>query len=224
MSGFTRFAIYYLPPPGPLADFGAAWLGWDVARGCAVAQPDVPGIGRMTKTPRKYGFHATLKAPFALRPGMSQSGLEAECADFAAAQGVVAFDGLRLGQMGRMLALVPVGESKALRALASGCVQRFDAFRRPAEEAYLARRRAAGLNAVQDAYLLRWGYPYVLEEFRFHMTLTGGLREEQLALAQDHLRAALPDLPTPFVIDRIALVGQREDGFFQQIRSFALTG
>ncbi len=50
---FARFAIYYMPPPGALADFGAAWLGCDVAQGRAVAQRDVPGVAEITKTPRK---------------------------------------------------------------------------------------------------------------------------------------------------------------------------
>ena len=35
-----------------------------------------------------------------------------------------------------------------------------------------------GPGPRQDELLLRWGYPYVLEEWRFHLTLTGRLPDE----------------------------------------------
>ena len=57
MPRFARYAVYYTPEPGPLADFGAAWLGWDIATGAEVAHPDLPGLPRpvteLTATPRK---------------------------------------------------------------------------------------------------------------------------------------------------------------------------
>ena len=43
----------------------------------------------------------------------------------------------------------------------------------------LERRRAAGLTPEEDALLLRWGYPFVLERFRFHLSLTGALRDAE---------------------------------------------
>jgi hypothetical protein len=66
----------------------------------------------------------------------------------------------------------------ALEDLADRCVVEFDEFRRPADEAELARRRAATLTPRQEELLLRWGYPYVLEQWRFHLTLTGRLPDE----------------------------------------------
>ena len=51
-------------------------------------------------------------------------------------------------------------------------------FARPPGAAELERRRKAGLSAAQEKMLLRWGYPYVLDEFRFHLTLTGRLQPE----------------------------------------------
>ena len=67
---FDRYAIYFTPQ-GSLAEAGAAWLGWDLARGRTVAHPDVAGldVAALTETPRKYGLHATIKPPFVLAEG-----------------------------------------------------------------------------------------------------------------------------------------------------------
>jgi putative phosphonate metabolism protein len=224
MSEFMRYAIYYVPRMQSLAAAGAAWLGWDVSAGCTVAQPDVPGIAALTQAPRKYGLHATLKPPFALADGTRVDDLDAALAQFAKAQAPVSLEGLQLDRLGRFLALVPVGDQTHLTALAANCVQNFDMFRAPASEAEVARRRAAGLTPAQDAHLKRWGYPYVIDQFRFHITLTGSLRDDQLRLAQDYLKQALPALPAPFLIDQIALVGQQADGFFRLIHSYSLAG
>jgi 2'-5' RNA ligase len=61
----------------------------------------------------------------------------------------------------------------------------------------------------QVEYLDRWGYPYVMEEFRFHMTLTRRLDAVRRAaiLAMLRERFAALDLQQ-FAIDRIALFRQ----------------
>ena len=65
----------------------------------------------------------------------------------------------------------------------------FDEFRRPADEAELARRRAADLTQRQEDLLLRWGYPYVLEQGRFHLTLTGRVQDpRERGVIQGELR------------------------------------
>ena len=70
---------------------------------------------------------------------------------------------------------MPAARCTELQDLADRCVVEFDEFRRPAGDAELARRRGAGLTPRQDELLLRWGYPYVLEQWRFHLTLTARL-------------------------------------------------
>lgn len=99
-----------------------------------------------------------------------------------------------------------------------------DAFRAPAAEAELERRRKAGLSPRQDALLAQWGYPYVMEEFRFHMTLTGRLPKDRIDGWADIAQRHLPALPTPFVIDQIALCGERADGRFELIHRYTLAG
>lgn len=224
MSDFQRYAVYYLPDNADLAAFGASWLGWDVARGAPVGQPGVEGIKAATRTPRKYGFHGTLKPPFRLAEGTDVAGLKADIAALAATTPPVEISGLILSRIGRFLALVPLGEAEGLARLAFACVTRLDRFRRPAGAEELARRRAAGLTPRQDALLLEWGYPYVAEEFRFHLTLTGGLDADTLDRMQDAILELLPPLPRPFRIRSVSLAGEGSDGRFREIHRYALTG
>lgn len=224
MSDFQRFAIYYLPDDPGLAEFGASWLGWDVATGLPVAQPEVPGIKSFTAAPRTYGFHGTLKPPFRLNEGMRVEMLAEAVAAFAQTNAPVVLEGLSMSRIGAFLALTPTGETSALGALAFAIVRDFDAYRKPAGATELERRRAAGLTPRQDDFLITWGYPYVGAEFRFHLTLTGKLDLQQQTAAHRALTERLPVLPRPFHISSIALVGERTDGMFQTIHRYALTG
>ena len=221
---YSRFAIYYLPPDGALADFGAQWLGWDVVRGCETVQADVPGLHDITMTPRKYGFHGTLKPPFRLAEEATAEALTKAVATMAGSLHAPRCEGLSLTTLGGFLALTPRGDVSSLRALAAACVTRLDDFRAPASEAEMARRRAAGLTRRQETHLTDWGYPYVLDEFRFHMTLSGRLPPEDVMVWIDRAAAHLPPLPTPFVFDQIALCGERADGRFELIHRYTLAG
>ncbi|MGR3374588.1 DUF1045 domain-containing protein [Pseudooceanicola nanhaiensis] len=229
MQDHRRFALYYLCPPGPLADFGAAWLGWDVAEGRAVAHPDIAGLpepaAEITATPRKYGFHGTIKPPFRLSEGRSAEGLLAEARALCARLAPVELEGLTLARLGHFLALTPAGGTGALSSLAAACVEGLDDFRAPAPEAELARRRARGLTQRQEENLLRWGYPYVMQDFRFHMTLSGRLAPEALdATAKAIAPHLTPHLPAPFRIGALALVGADAADRFHLIERLPLGG
>ncbi len=221
---FSRFAVYHLPTDSALAEFGAAWLGWDVAAGCAVQQPAVPGLADVTGTPRKYGFHATLKPPFKLADGIQMAQLHTALQRLAVSTAPARCAGLELIALGRFLALVPLGDASGLDRVASACVTDLDMFRAPMSAAELERRRAKKLSARQEELLQLFGYPHVLDQFRLHFTLTGRLPQDQIADWRNAVGHQLPDLPTPFVMDQIALVGEREDGFFELIQRYALTG
>ena len=224
MSSFQRYAIYYLPDDRDLADFGATWLGWDVRTGKAKPHFAVDDIEDFTATPQKYGFHGTLKPPFALGDSKDEAALRDAIHAFAARKPPIALDGLAPTVIGHFLALVPEGPVERLAQFAFDCVRAFDEFRRPADTAELERRRAAGLTQRQNALLKRWGYPFVADEFRFHLTLTGRLDEEQMERAKSAALQHLPALPRPFRIDSISLAGERPDGRFQEIRRYALSG
>lgn len=225
---FTRYAIYYAPPAeADWSRFSASWLGWDMEAGRSLPHPEGTGLdlAAITAVPRKYGLHATLKPPMRLAEGQTQVGLETACAELAAAQKPVTLDGLHLARLGRFLALRPTGDETALNALAAACVTELDQFRAPPAEAELQRRRAAGLSPEQDKNLSLWGYPYVLEQFRFHITLTGKLPKPDLPAVEAALESQLiPMLPAPLMIRDIALAGEAPDGRFHLIHRYALSG
>lgn len=221
MEQFKRFGIYYLPD-GALAEFGAAWLGWDIDRGAPTPAPSP--AGHWTDTPRKYGFHGTLKPPFRLAPGHTAQGLLEAAEALAEAHAPVVVDRLRLARLGYFFALVPEGDVVDLGAMASACVSQLDGFRAPATPAELDKRRAKGLSPRQDEMLLRWGYPYVMEEFRFHLTLSGRVPHGQRDEVETLITAHLPHLPEPFEIQGIGLVGERDDGQFETIARLPFGG
>lgn len=176
-----RYAIYWAPPArSPLARLGNAWLGREAEQGAAGARPSIAGfdaarLEALTAEPRRYGLHATLKPPFALAEGTDPEMLRQALGAFAAGRPPVTLPALRVALLERFIALTPADGSPELQALAAHCVEGFDRFRAPPGAAELARRRAAGLSRLEESYLTRWGYPYVLDRFRFHVTLTGPL-------------------------------------------------
>jgi putative phosphonate metabolism protein len=225
-----RFAVYWAPSRrSPLAEIGEAWLGRNAESDAALERPPLPGFAAAeleaaTAEPRRYGLHATLKPPFRLAEGASAAALEAALDDFAQHQPGVTAPPLRLKRIGRFLALVPGARTPALDALAAAAVAAFDAFRAPPDAAELARRHAAGLSPTQAQNLARWGYPYVMGEFRFHVTVTGAI---ETALA-DRLTPALetlfaPVLTLPLEITELALFTEPAPGApFRLIRRAAL--
>lgn len=224
---FSRFAIYWRPEPGPLADFGAAWLGWDPARGVLVDHPSLmPDEDDITATPRKYGLHGTIKPPMRLAEGQDFAGLKRAFDAFCAAHPPVLLpQGLGLARLGGFLALKPLGDAAPLARLAAAVVRELDNFRAPPSEAELKRRRAAGLNPAQEANLMAWGYPYVMEEFRFHVTLSGRLDPARAEAAQAALAPRLAALaPIPFRMDALTLLGEDENGRFHDLHRASLAG
>lgn len=217
-----RYAIYFAPMPAtPLHGLGSRWLGRDAHTGEKLVQPALDGLTSLTRDPRRYGFHATLKAPFPLREGVGEEALMRGCAALAASLG--AFHArLKVDLLDGFLALVPDGDPAPLRALAERCVRELDGFRKPPTDEEIARRRTAPLTAGQDANLLRWGYPYVLDDFRFHMTLTERLIPSDAtrltAAASAYFEAVLQE---PVAIDGITLFEEPAMGApFLAIRHF----
>jgi putative phosphonate metabolism protein len=230
MANYPRYAIYYVPAPGSDLDrFGAALLGYDAFCGDDLPFPAcitqaVPDWHDLTQDPRKYGFHATLKAPFAPVGGVSEAELIAACKTFAAAARPIPVIAPVVRAISGFIAVVPVEISGELNLFAANCVREFDGFRAPMTAEDRARRNPQALTLAQVDHLDRWGYPYVMDEFRFHMTLTGRVaaeRREQLVAMLQHRFAAL-DLQT-LAIDRIAVFRQNDAGSrFRVLAQFGL--
>ena len=117
MDGFKRFGLYVVPE-GAFYRAGADWLGWDSVAGAAVAQPDLPGLpgaaAEITSTPRKYGFHGTVKPPFRLADGTDAKGLDAAARAFCATRAPVTIPALETRRLGGFIAVVPAEPSEAL--------------------------------------------------------------------------------------------------------------
>lgn len=226
---FERYAIYFTPPEGAFADFGTAWLGWDMAAARRIAHPPVDGlpmpIADLTEAPRKYGLHATIKPPFRLADGTSAEELAGSLGDFCDNVAPIALHGLDVARIGRFLALVARGNAEALEAMAARIVREFDVFRAPPSEAEITRRRAAHLTREQEANLLEWGYPYVMDQFRFHITLTGKLPRSTAETTRKILAGTLDGiLPEPFDIDGLSLAGEDTTGLFHLIHRYTFSG
>jgi hypothetical protein len=158
--------------------FGAGWLGRDERTGAALRQPRRPewseeAFHALTRDPRRYGFHATLKAPFRLRDGLAEKQLFTRVDALAAELASVRIGALVPVIIDNFVALAPAERQPGLEALAARCVTELEDLRAPLSQQELARRRPERLTLTEREMLLRFGYPYVLGLFRFHMTLSG---------------------------------------------------
>lgn len=217
MARFPRYAIYYAPARGSALDqFGPGMLGYDAWTGATIPFPHdlvekEPDWRSLSEEPRKYGFHATLKAPMTLADAKTEPALLAACADFASAARPIARIAPMVDSISGFIAVIPRQRSSELEQLAADAVRAFDGFRAPLTPEDRARRNPSKLAPRQVEYLDRWGYPYVMEEYRFHMTLTGRLREAKresvMAMLRERFaRIALAEI----AVDRIALFKQAD--------------
>jgi putative phosphonate metabolism protein len=225
MTTYPRYAFYFVPEPDSALDrFGMSLLGYDARRGVDVAFPQSEALPadwqEISREPRRYGFHATLKAPMALLAGSSEDALLAAAAAFASTPRALPEIKPRIDLIGNFIAIIPASPSPELDWLAADCVRSFEPFRAPLTDKDWARRNPDGLSERQRHYLERWGYPYVLDEFRFHLTLTGpvepGRQPALLQTLQDSF--AQIGLET-LAVDRVALF--RQDAADRRFRNIA---
>jgi putative phosphonate metabolism protein len=228
-----RYAIYYAPGPDTqLWRFGSSVLAYDAYTGAALPPLAIGALTperqvSATEDPRRYGFHATLKAPFHLATSLQEADLLSAAGAFAANTAPALLDGLQVALLHRFVAVVPNGDTGAISLLAAACVEAFEPFRAPLSDADLKRRDPDRLPARQREYLLRWGYPHVFEDFRFHMTLTGPLEEPEREPVTDALTRLFADhvAPDAHSVDRIAVYKQADrQGRFQILETFMLRG
>ncbi len=208
-----RYALYALPRPGsPLWQWGSAILGYDAATGERLPHPapfaGIPDWEELTAEPRTYGFHATLKPPFRLGAGQDEAALQAAAVAFAAARAPFEAGPLAVTALGSFVALTPAADPGPLDRLAAACVEVFEPFRAPLNESEMAKRLRSPLTPRQHDYLTRWGYPYVFDEFRFHMTLTGRLPAERRDAIRTALAQAHAPVAAPLLVEGIGLFRQ----------------
>lgn len=223
MDQMKRFAIYYAPRTGAFAEAAACWLGWDLAQGRAVAQPGIKRLADLTADPRKYGFHGTLKPPFRLVADVTPADLADGVARLARTLRTVQTPGLQMVLYEGFLALIP-GPDPALSDLAAEVVRVLDPFRAPLTAAEVARREPERLSQRQCDLLAVYGYPYVMEEFQFHLTLSSRLDAgdaPRLQMAAEAHFAGL--IPLPFEVQDLCLCGEDQEGRFHLLHRYALS-
>ena len=219
----ARYAIYFIPTPGTkLAVLGSALLGRDSESGLPAPRPVFSGLTpedlpRYKIDAGRYGLHATLKAPFFLKPNFSEGDLLKRASDFVADKRAFVISRLELARIGSFLALVPSIRTakeretlETLNSLAARALSFFDPFRDAPSEWELERRKPQKLSFRQRELLDEWGYPYVLDEYRFHITLTDKLRDEAIKrVMEENLRAWFADaLNKKMVISGICVCRQ----------------
>lgn len=234
MSTGPRYAIYWVPAADhALWRAGCAWLGRDPE------QPHGPRAAGLRDDhraqPRRYGFHATLKAPMHLAPGSDGDDLSQAIQTLARAHAPFRMPALAVATLHSFVALRPrdsteIGAAHPLRRLADACVRDLDGFRAPPgreERAHRAARTDLGEDARR--HLARWGYPWVFDSWRFHMTLTDDLPDDAPAgacrarLVGEAQHAFGDALAGPLEGDAIALFVEDAPGApFRLARRFAL--
>ncbi len=209
----ARYAIYFAPAAGsPWWQFGAHWLGRDEAKDRALRQPELTYLKpdvlhRLTSSPRRYGFHATLKAPFGLAAGCTVVQLQSRLNMLARTLRPVALGPLQAATLGDFVALVPTQTPDGLLQLAAACVRDLDALRRPLDADDLARRKPESMDPRALELLHQYGYPHVMERFQFHFSLTGPVSAEsaQSVLHEVQDRVAHLNATDPLRLDRLCL-------------------
>ncbi|WP_341675705.1 DUF1045 domain-containing protein [Niveibacterium sp. SC-1] len=227
----ARFALYYTPPAGSPHDaFGSVWLGRDARSGATITQPVVPGLdaarlAALTASPRLYGLHATLKPPFRLREGASPEDIDTRLRAVVPALTPFSFR-VVAAPLDGFLAWQPRDRRDAIAVVAETCVTRLDELRAPPSEAELARRRAARLSDRQETLLARWGYPYVLDQFRFHISLSERVSAAEADLLLSALAAQTEGLERePLRFDAISLFVQPDAGEdFRHVARYGFDG
>jgi putative phosphonate metabolism protein len=225
-----RYAIYFVPAAdSALYRFGAAVLGYDCYTGNDTGFPDPLPMENaawrdLTGEPRRYGFHATLKAPFHLAENADETALIDAFPAFCRSVGPAPVIEPIVASLAGFIAIVPTAADPAIDRLAAACVTAFDRFRAPLN-ARDRGRRMIGLSERQVGNLDRWGYPFVFDDFRLHLTLTGRLGPERNAEILPYLRDRFAAAcgARPVSVDRIALLRQdRPDARFLVIRHAAI--
>lgn len=225
-----RIAIYFAPEARePLWRFGSELLGYDAATGAQTGFPRPMPWGHdtwrdWTADPRAYGFHATLKPPFRLCEGIGWSEIERLATSLAARQAVVAVPRLVVRLIGSFAALVPAERSAELDELAAASVQEFESVRAALTETERARRLRSPLSDRQIELLARYGYPYVLDQFRFHMTLTGALPPDRAEEVRAWIERRYEALKPGLTVNALSVfIQDRPSSSFRIVRRYPLT-
>tara|TARA_A100000164_G_scaffold283879_1_gene256514 strand:+ start:1076 stop:1783 length:708 start_codon:yes stop_codon:yes gene_type:complete len=227
---YKRYAIYYVPTENPELDlFGKCWLGWDPYKGVETTKSDLSKLPSFKKfsslvlTPKQYGFHGTIKAPFRLKNEYTYNDLENKVREISKQIQSFHLDKLVIKKLGNFIALTP---SKNLKVndVSNKFVEGLDFLRDDLSEDEIKKRNPHKLSFNQKKKLFKWGYPYVFNEFKFHLTLTGKLRIEEIDNVYKYLQTILKSVNLRKIhFKSICIFGQKTDEKFYFIKKINFT-
>jgi hypothetical protein len=202
LSRAARYAVYAVPGLVPE----------DGPRAAELRELGEAALATSTRA-KRYGWHATLKAPFRLAEGVDPEHFDEAVGFFAASHCPVTIPSVALRAIGGFWAIVPGASAPALMALADDAVRKLDPWRADLTPQEIVYRRPERLTKRQLDLLRTWGYPFVLDEFRFHCTLTDDLDEPEfedagLVLAREFAGVLGTDIP----VSALALYAEPEPG------------
>lgn len=213
-----RYAIFFAPADeSPLGNFGATVLRRKAQNPAEWVNPAIAVNFENTAVwracvakPAHYGFHATINAPFELQPQYTRDQLTASLAEFCQKQQPIPLTNLTPRRTQRFEALAFVNQPAELVNFAADCVVEFDYFRAPLNKDDMDRRALKAQTLSQITHLQEYGYPYVFDDFNFHMTLSGTMPEDENGYLQwltVLYGQMVPDTPA---LDRLCLFMQTD--------------
>lgn len=223
-----RYAVYFAPKENSqLSEFGESILARSAnaprKSDASSSFADQRRWKALTNKPAHYGFHATLKAPFELRDDLTSDQLLLAVETFANTQEALPLETLAPRYLSHFMALTLSEQQKELQEFAFSCVKEFEIFRKPLSEADIKRRQLRSLTPRQDALLHTYGYPYIDDEFRFHMTLSDAMEssdQDYQEWVQGQYERCVTKTP---VLDQLAIYVQAtRELAFTQLATFPL--
>jgi hypothetical protein len=215
-----RYAIYFCPTGDTaLGRLGHDWLAE------STPAPELPGISAERRNAllvkvRRYGWHATIRAPFTPLAEVAYD--DVRRAVISVANACASFElPLRINHLAGFLALRPPVDEDSPRQLAATCLGALlPLCAAPSGE--VLERRSTGLDAHEISLLQSHGYPYVLDRYRFHLTLSAPATEPEEQAMRHWLEPRVAELP-PTRVDALSICGEVTPGSaFELIERIAL--
>ena len=237
MKKYSRYAIYYAPPKeSSLEEFGRYWFGWDPLNAKLINNKhrinylnrfgikNLINIDKNVLIPKKYGFHGTLIPPFKLNKNYSTNTLFKKTEDIAKKFKKFKFYKFKLKKINNFYAFVQNKKNNNINKLSNRLVRELFKFRSPLTKKEIDRRNPSKLSKLQLNILYKWGYPYIMSEFNFHMTLasevTGNKLYFELKKIEKNKEIILNEINN---FDKIYIFGENQKGMFENLENFSLS-
>jgi len=237
MKKYSRYAIYYAPPKeSSLEEFGRYWFGWDPLNAKLINNKrrinylnrfgikNLINIDKNVLIAKKYGFHGTLIPPFKLNKNYSTNTLFKKTEEIAKKLKKFKFYKFKLKKINNFYAFVQNKKNNNINKLSNRLVRELFKFRSPLTKKEIDRRNPSKLSKLQLNILYKWGYPYLMSEFNFHMTLASEVKGNKLYLElkkiERNKEIILNEINN---FDKIYIFGENQKGMFENLENFSLS-